>query len=183
MLEELKILDHYIKTTRPQFYVELNDPLSENQIKELEDTFNIQLPPDMKMLYSWKNGQKDTCFESFVNNSTFTPLAEALANAAEMTSMIGLDFEIENWWNKDWLPIFHNGGGDHICYDMVGLFTGQKGQLIEFWHSANDRNVIAVGLLSFIKNLNEYYRHTPEVSFDEYFTLPNIDGFPKRFKV
>ena len=30
---------------------------------------------------------------------------------------------IDNWWNENWIPIFHNGGGGHICYDMIGIFT------------------------------------------------------------
>ena len=183
MKKELEILDQYLKTKRTDFYSELNSPLTEKEIKVLEDKFNIKLPSDLKILYSWKNGQNNDWYDSFVNNSTFMPLEEVLISAAEMTSMIGSDFEIENWWHKDWLPILSNGGGNYICYDMGGLFTGQKGQLIEFLHEDNDRNVIAPNLPVFIKKINEYYSSTPKENIDEYFKIESIDGFPKEFIV
>lgn len=62
------------------------------------------------------------------------PLKEALDISQKLSAMIGTDFEIENWWNEHWIPVFHNGGGDYICYDTKGIFTGNKGQIIEFWH-------------------------------------------------
>jgi hypothetical protein len=74
-------------------------------------------------------------------------------------------------------------GGDHICYDTSGVFTGQKGQLIEFWHADNDRNVIAPNLKSFIEAINEFYKTKEIKDFDEYFEIENIKDFPKNFYV
>lgn len=181
MQKQLEILDKHLKLSRPDFYSKLNMPLKENEIQALEEQFSITLPADLKALYQWKNGQNDQCCDSFVNNSMFMPLEETLDAAKEMTEMIGFDFEIDNWWNENWIPLFHNGGGDHICYDMGGIFTGQKGQLIEFWHADNDRNVIAPDLKSFIEAINQFYETKPVMEFDEYFQVDNIKDFPKRF--
>lgn len=183
MKKQLELLDTYLRTARPDFYSKLNDPLKEDEIKALEERFNSELPDDLKALYQWKNGQKDECYNSFVNNSIFMPLEDAFDSAEELTSMIGSDFEVENWWNENWIPIFHNGGGDHICYDMGGTFTGQKGQLIEFWHADNDRNVIAPNLRSFVEAINQFYKAKEVEEFDEYFEIENIKDFPQRFYV
>lgn len=183
MNEVIKKLDNYLSTWRPEFYGSLRPPLEDNEIENLEKKYNVQLPDDLKMLYKWKNGQVDTDYSSFVNNSMFIPLEEALNTSSELTSMIGFDFEIENWWHAKWMPVFHNGGGDYICYDCGGLFTGQEGQIIEFWHADNDRNVIAPTLEAFISRLNHYFETNQPQDFDTYFAIEEIEGYPKKFIV
>jgi cell wall assembly regulator SMI1 len=169
MKKQLEVLDDYLKEFRPDFYLNLNAALKDEEIKALEKKFKITIPSDLKELYKWKNGQSS--FHSFVNNSMFMPLEEALASAQECTSMIGYDFDIDNWWNEHWIPIFHNGGGDHICYDIGGAFTGEQGQLIEFWHADNDRNIIAPNLKSFIEGINKLYKTAED---DEYSIIQDI---------
>lgn len=183
MTETLESLDLHIKNLRPDFYGDLQNPLSLEALKALEQKYDIHLPQDLKAFYQWKNGQRNSCYEAFVNNSTFIPLEEALDTAQELTSMIGTDFEIENWWNELWIPIFHNGGGSYICYDQGGIFTGQGGQLIEYWNRDNDRNVIAPNLEGFLGLLNDYYSSTPKADFDEYFHINSAAEYPKRFIV
>ena len=169
MEDQLAALDNCLRTLRPEFYSALNEPVSEAEVQTLEAKFNTKLPEDLKLLYRWKNGQDQACYDVFVNNSVFLPLEEALDITSELTTMIGLDFEIENWWNENWIPIFNNGGGDLICYDCQGIFTGNAGQLIEFWHADNDRNVIAPNLESFIAAINHFYKTTgDDKDFEEY---------------
>ncbi|WP_299259367.1 SMI1/KNR4 family protein [uncultured Aquimarina sp.] len=184
MKTEIKKLDSNLREKRPEYYSKLQKPLSEAEIYDLEVKYSITLPEDLKELYLWKNGQEYTCYESFVNNSQFEPLEQVLSGNQELTEMIGYDFEIENWWNKNWLPIFSNGGGSYICYDTEGIFTKQKGQLISYWNEYNDRNVIAPSLFDFIKSLNEYYKETPASEFDEYFNITSkISKWKKEFIV
>lgn len=180
---EINILDQHLSRLRPEFYKNLLPPLQALEIQELEQQYQMNLPEDLKNLYSWKNGQSISSFDSFVNNSTFLSLQEALEIAAELTGMIGYDFEIENWWNRNWIPLFHNGGGDYICYDLEGLFTGNAGQLITFWHADADRDVIAPTLEEFLKAINRYYELTPVTSYDEFFEADEIEGYPIRFEV
>lgn len=180
---EINILDGQLSRLRPEFYQNLLSPLQRSEIQALEEKYQLILPEDLKSLYSWKNGQAIGSFDSFVNNSTFLSLQEALEIAAELTSMIGYDFEIENWWNKSWIPLFHNGGGDYICYDLEGLFTGNAGQLITFWHADADRDVIAPSLKEFLKAINRYYESTPAVAYDEFFEADKIEGYPINFEV
>ncbi|KAF2339787.1 SMI1/KNR4 family protein [Flavobacterium tistrianum] len=183
MKELVKRLNDQLETLRPDYYQNLKEPLSEKGIEILVEKYQVQIPNDLIELYKWKNGQVYDCYEAFANNSMFMPLEDVLESWEELTSMIGSDFEIENWWNMNWLPIFGNGGGSYICYDLGGLFTGDKGQLIEFWNRDNDRNVIAPNLETFISKIVNYYDNTKEEDFDEYFEIEDIEGFPKEFIV
>ena len=183
MKELLAKLDELIKKFRPDYYEKLNSPLTESEIRRLETKFNVLLPRDLKELYLWKNGQAGDCYESFVNNSEFTPLQNVLEMAGEFNSMIGKDFTIENWWNESWLPIFHNGRGSYLCYDLDGTFTNLEGQILEFWKADNDRNVISNSLKSFLKQLVYFYEDFDPDDFDEAFIVENVPGYPKRFYV
>ncbi|OAB79006.1 benzoate transporter [Cochleicola gelatinilyticus] len=181
---ELEKLDSHLREKRPDYYTKLQEPLSEAQILKLEIEFNIKLPSDLKQLYLWKNGQAPNCYEALVNNSLFEPLEEVLSANKEFTDMIGHDFTIENWWNKNWLPIFGNGGGSSICYDLEGVFTGEKGQLVAYWNEYDDRPVIAPSLRGFIKKMNQYYDETPAEEFDEFFDISDdISDWRKEFIV
>lgn len=176
-------LDKYLSTTRPDYYSELNEPLDDSQLDKLEAYYKIKIPEDLRTLYKWKNGQKQNCYEALVNNSTFVPLNQALYDASELNPMIGTDFDIENWWNENWIPIFQNGGGDSICYDLKGIFTGDAGQFVEFWHEDNDRNVISPSLEAFLAKIIEFYETKYKEEFDEYFQVGDIDDYPKKFFV
>lgn len=183
MKDTLDSLDLHIKNLRPDFYRDLQNPLNQQELEILEQRYVIQLPDDLKTFYQWKNGQRNTCYDAFINNSMFIPLEEALGIAQELTSLIGTDFEIENWWNERWIPIFHNGSGSYICYDQGGIFSGQEGQLIEYWNRDNDRNVIAPNLEGFLGLLNDYYAHTPKEKFDDFFSIDATGEYPRRFRV
>jgi cell wall assembly regulator SMI1 len=183
MNELIEKLDKQLARLRPEYYRELKPSLSDFEIQNLEKQYKIKLPEDLKRIYKWKNGQNQNCYESFVNNAAFMSLEDVLDSAAELTAMIDSDFEIENWWNENWFPIFHNGGGDYICFDCKGTFTGNSGQVIEFWHADADRNVISPTLEVFISQIVKYYDTTNPQDFDEYFEIENIDKYPLEFTV
>ena len=180
MKTEIEFLDKQLSTLRLEFYQQLNPPLTDTDIDSLEERYRMKIHADLRMLYKWKDGQADGNNESFVNNSEFLPLEIALDMAQENNSMKD-DFPEENWWNEQWVPFLHNGGGDYICFDAAGVFTGKENQLIEFWHETGERNVIAPSLASFITALNTYLKNTPIDEFDEFFVVDDIKGFPKKF--
>lgn len=183
MEEIIQKIDQYLQSSRPNLYSELNDPLNDSELNKLEEYYKIEIPKDLRTLYKWRNGQNPNCYDSFVNNSMFIPLHQALCDASELTAMIGYDFELENWWNENWIPIFQNGGGDNISYDLKGIFTEQKGQLVEFWHADNDRNVIAPTLEAFLAKLVHYYETTKAENFDSFFIIDKIPNYPKKFVI
>lgn len=55
-----------------------------------------------------------------------------------------------NWWNPRWIPITHDGGGDHDCLDMDPAEGGTVGQIIEMWHDDDPRPLRAPSFLSWL---------------------------------
>lgn len=178
MASILVSLDQLIESNRKEYYSSLRPGLDDATIQILENRYGITLPEDLKNLYKWHDGQRYDNYEAFVNNCTFLQLDQALDSAAEFTSMIGSDFELPDMWHETWIPIFSNGGGDFICYDLAGSFDGQAGQLIEYWHADNDRNIIAGNLSSFLQALVELYQMYDPV--DEYLQVEDLPGYPVR---
>ncbi len=185
MKKLIEILDANLKTKRPDYYSKLNPGLTDEKIKQLEEKYHFVLPDELKELYKWKNGQQENCYSSLINNSMFLSLESAFSSKEILDGMIGSDFEIVNWWNENWFPIFDNGGGDHICYDAKGIFTGESGQIIEFWHADHDRNVIFPNFVSLMEAISHFYDSTPIEKFtkDLFYEVQSPEGYPKRFEV
>jgi cell wall assembly regulator SMI1 len=55
-----------------------------------------------------------------------------------------------DWWNPRWIPITHDGGGDHDCVDMDPAEGGVAGQIIEMWHDDDVRPLRAPSFLSWL---------------------------------
>ena len=81
MQQTLATLDSYIQNLRPELYIDLQSSLSAEEFRDLEQQYDMEIPQNLKALYRWKNGQRTTSYEVFVNNSTFIPLGEALDTA------------------------------------------------------------------------------------------------------
>lgn len=174
-------LDQYILAKRPAYHADLLPGLSADAIHALEVKYDVVLPAALRQLYSWHNGQQATNYEAFINNSTFLSLEHALDTAAELTAMIGTDFEFPDYWHAHWIPIFSNGGGDYICYDPQGSFGRTPGQLIEFWHKDQDRVIIAPDLHSLLAALMNFYEQLDVDAGEEYFTVADLPGYPFTF--
>ncbi|UUZ53684.1 SMI1/KNR4 family protein [Massilia sp. H-1] len=49
----------------------------------------------------------------------------------------------DDWWNSKWIPVTHNGGGDHYCLDLEPGPGGAEGQIITMWHDMAIRAIEA----------------------------------------
>lgn len=179
----LEKIDQYLKTNRPEYYAILNPPLTNEEVAALEKEYNIQLPADLKALYQWKNGHSEEYFsENFIDLNQFFSLDISLKMAREHTEMIGLDFTLENWWNKHWVPVIMEGS-DFYCYDLEGTFTGNKGQIIRFIHDDNWRPVVAPGLVAFLEHvLNAWPNNICTGFANGQVEMGHITGYPLQFE-
>ncbi|KWE64809.1 hypothetical protein WL77_20605 [Burkholderia ubonensis] len=48
-----------------------------------------------------------------------------------------------DWYNLKWIPLTHNGSGDHLCVDLDPDEGGRIGQVIRVWHDSPERELVA----------------------------------------
>jgi len=96
--------------------------------------------------------------------SYFLCLADALAEWRFLSESLSRgsfdDLKIESvdgpvraeWWNRLWLPIAADSGGNYHCVDLDPAPGGVVGQVIQFWHDARERTVSAPDLATFLLN-------------------------------
>lgn len=179
-------IDATLKKRKPEVYASLNAPLTEAQISALEAKHKIVLPADLRVLYLWKNGQNlDGDYGSFFGNKTFLSLEQALEIRDELNASLfaqnrEVEFETPNWWNKDWIPVFENGGGDYLCYDPVGVFTNKPGQMLDYYHNEYYRSVNAPTLQLFLEAIQRVFEKKYE---DEWDSLKEIGEYPKSYRL
>ncbi len=135
-------LDAWLRRHRPGFYARLLPGLSDAEWADFEAALRLKLPDGFRVLYRWRNGQPDDYFKSFRGNQRWMSVAEIRGKKQVLDGMIGYDFE-PGWWDRNWVPFLHNGGGSHLCVDVAGTDDGRPGQLVEFWKADPDRPVVS----------------------------------------
>lgn len=110
-----KILLYLKKHNRPVVKL-LQEGLTNNQIEEIISSTNLEFPEDFFELYSSCNGtlvkESDILDDlHFFPGFYFLSLEDAMNDYK-----ILLD---SGNWNKNWFPIFANGGGDYFCIDCT----------------------------------------------------------------
>ena len=141
-------LDKWLRAHRPDYYRWLLPGLTDFEYKKFEKRLGRQLPAAFRALYQWRNGQSDNCYKGFQDNRQFAS-AESILHHKQVIDEVSQagDFTMANWWHSTWVPFLDNGGGDAVCLDLTGVFTGCPGQLIKFWHDWEDRSVQYPSLL------------------------------------
>jgi cell wall assembly regulator SMI1 len=142
MVEDLlRRMDHRLAINRPAYYALLKPGVTEAQLDAFEAQFSLVLPAAFRQLYLWRNGQDPNSSARLQYNRTFSTLADVAEWKDLLDSMIGSDFEDPRYWRRGWVPFLHNGGGSHLCLDLLAEDGGQPGQLVAFWKADEDRPI------------------------------------------
>lgn len=178
-------LDTWLQQYRPNYYARLAPGASEAELADLERLIGHALPEEFRDLYRWRNGQAANSYEAFCDNRMFMSLETIATNWTMMKEMLEEgEFELPNWWRTNWVAFLENGGGDSLCLDMEGTFTGQPGQLLEFWHDWENRQVVWPNTASFLATLVASFEGgTWSDSEDCWETNESLfpAGYPQRF--
>jgi cell wall assembly regulator SMI1 len=144
-------LDRWLSEHRALYHASLRPGVPERQLMALERELGRNLPPGLRALYRWHDGQSADCTLALQYNWTFMPLDDiCVARAALAQLLDGGEFPESNWWSPGWFPFLDNGGGDHLCVDLDGCFGGPPGQVLTFHHDIEFRDVEFPGLDSWL---------------------------------
>jgi cell wall assembly regulator SMI1 len=151
-LNLLARLDGWLRTNRPEYYAKLLPGLSAAEVDDFEQKLGVQLPIEFKLFYQWKNG--DTEQNAFIANYYLISLSDALDDFKMMNDMMRVgEFERDNWWNTLWIPFVRNWGGDTWCIDLAGSFDGVQGQIIQFWHDDEYREILCRSFYKWLETI------------------------------
>jgi cell wall assembly regulator SMI1 len=176
----LQQVDTLLRIHRPDYYARLQPGASASELDALELALGLQLLPDYRTLYTWKNGQRG--FKTLHHNLTFMSLKQAQEAHTILTGLLrGGEFSRANWWHPAWIPFLDNGGGNHYCLDLAGSFTGRVGQIIEFRHDHPARTILAPSLSAWLADYATLLATTDweEMIGDLYLDwIPRTPGYP-----
>jgi cell wall assembly regulator SMI1 len=153
-------IERWAETTKPVARLELAPAAAANSIAALEAAIGQSLPADYKRSLAVHDGQNDK------DNDGLTPIGHLLSVARSLDEwriwkdlLDGGEFENsrskpdegvrDDWWNPGWIPITHDGGGNHICLDLNPAPGGTRGQLITMIHDDCPRERLALSFADY----------------------------------
>ncbi|TGE28560.1 SMI1/KNR4 family protein [Hymenobacter metallicola] len=179
-------LDTLLQQRRPDYYATLKPAAPAAELAAFEAEFGLTLPAELRLWFGWRNGQQG--FESFVQNNCLQSLDSAAETMRVNRELLEAGDFVPNWWQPGWVPFLENGGGDHVCLDSAGTFTGRAGQVLKHWHDWEARPVLFPDLTAWLAAVVQAYEQTEngtELLRDEQIEdveLAHPPGFPLEFE-
>ena len=129
----------------------LNPGITSLKIQELFEEIPLQPNQDLRALYIWRNGTKDsegiTLGElAFFPGFYLMSLEESIQTYMELGA--------RDVWNKFWFPIFASGGGDFYA---MNLPPEAQGQILGFYVFEEDPQIEYLSLKSMLTTLKACY--------------------------
>jgi cell wall assembly regulator SMI1 len=133
----------------------LNPGLSEKGMAELEARFDLRLPPDLRALYGWRNGQAGDTVIYLVPGHRFMPLEEALIERDHLKEAIRASrlvdrgvYAVVAGHRKGWVPVFDDFAGDGYFWDIrrgekPGHFFYNMSEMTYYFYFPSVRDFLA----------------------------------------
>ena len=139
----------------------LNPGATDEEIVSAESSVGVRFPEDFRASLKRHNGQAR--YEVVVGMGALLSTQEIVEQWSVWKELLDEgSFQDDDmdvvpdpgvkaiWWNPRWIPITHDGSGDHDCLDMDPAEAGTVGQIIEMWHDDNVRPLRAPSFLSWL---------------------------------
>jgi cell wall assembly regulator SMI1/predicted DNA-binding WGR domain protein len=156
-----KRIDSWLAKNAPSLMAKIGNGATPEAIAKAEATLGLELPNDVRASYAIHDGDGDiSLFPSgeylsldgmLVQYKIWKELVEdgtLVSGAADPKGPIRNDD-----YNLKWIPLTHNGGGDHTLIDLAPAEGGKVGQLIDFSHEGGPEEVAAPNLAEYLSTL------------------------------
>jgi hypothetical protein len=203
MEDLIQRLDSWLKQNRPEYYAQLLPGLSDEELTAFEKTLGVALPDEFKLLYQWRNGQKDEldCFihnlawlkaESVISRSISEFSIKAYDHVTTRNEIGGKDKSIKR------VTFLYNSASTHAyILDLTGIFGQNKGLILSCGSSILGQDFILYNsqdcilyqnaykwvettVVALEKGFFEYKREKGMIAKDNYeeFLKANNPGYP-----
>ena len=154
----------YAAHLEPDTY-RLNPPATEAQLDAFEHLIGLKVPRAYRQLYRWHDGEEDDRW-GHIYGLPLLPLDEAAAQWNAWTGTLaefgGNPYAIHGgawpegavdpaYINRRWIPLTHDGSGNHIGLDFDPWPGGRVGQVILFGRDEDVKAVLAESLGKFLE--------------------------------
>lgn len=149
----LRRIDALLVRADPNLLATLSPGAPQAALDALAKRLGAPLPEALATFFRWHDGQSRPC--TIHPCATRMPMSiEQATNAWAFLSAPGSD--IARPWSPSWFPIFENGAGDHLCFELAGPSAGC---LVEYWHADNDRPIAFPSLSAWAEDLTRRLEH------------------------
>jgi cell wall assembly regulator SMI1/predicted DNA-binding WGR domain protein len=163
-----KRIEAWLATYLPDTYKSLCPPAKAREIKAFEEAVRLKLPDDLKQSYRRHNGQEYVS-AGIIFGLPLLPLGEAQSqwkpwsgydrskktkyNFDDEASCFPVDFVQPVYFTRNWIPISHDSGGNHIAIDMSPGELGAEGQVIVCGRDDTFHPVLALSWAQFLTDV------------------------------
>lgn len=158
-------LDAWYAAHLPSDRYVFNPPATEAQLDVFEHRVGFRMPRAYRQLYRWHDGENDDRW-GHIYGLPLLPLQEAGSQWQAWNDVLadfgGNRYEIRGgswpegavdpaYINRRWIPLTHDGSGNHIGLDFDPWPGGRVGQVILFGRDEEVKAVLAESLGSFLE--------------------------------
>lgn len=145
-------LDQWLAATRPAYYAALAPAAAAADIEEIAERVDTELPPLLRELLTWKNGQ-DYYYPGALESGWRLMSADSIADALDIYADLVANDDYADLWGTDWVPFLQNIFGDYLVIDLQGAFDGEPGQIVCFHCKDERRDILFPSLEAWLDTL------------------------------
>jgi cell wall assembly regulator SMI1 len=155
-------LDRWLAMHRPRFLHALQPGASAAELDRLQHEISAPLPPGLRTLLAWHNGQNEDIVGSF-EQSWRLMSTQAIADAKKELDNDATGQAAKDGWQRGWIPFLEDDGGDYLCLDTSQPTAPVRG----FWPGKKADTIVAPSLAAwledFVTELEQgHYTEDPE---------------------
>ncbi|MET7772406.1 SMI1/KNR4 family protein [Nocardia sp. NPDC005366] len=124
-------LDQWLAANRTAYHSGLMPGASEANIDEVARRVSGELPPLLRELLTWRNGQSAD-YEGVLKSPWSLMSTKDIASTMDEMAWLVENDDFADFWGTDWVPFLGSICGDHMCIDLQAAFGGEPGQIVYY---------------------------------------------------
>jgi cell wall assembly regulator SMI1 len=130
----------------------LAPPAKPAAITKLRKLFGGTVPADVRAWFAWHDGQRPTSHEGLIPETNWSAMScAALLETHAFLTGASPDDAMQPW-KPTWIPLFLNGGGDHLCLDR------ETNAIVTYYHDDASRPKAYESFAAVIDAIENGYR-------------------------
>jgi cell wall assembly regulator SMI1 len=131
VIDQLQAIEQAIAAKAPAVSASLAPGAKAKTIDKLARLFGQPVPADVRAWFAWHDGPRPNTYDSLIPDTNW--MAMSVAQVIETYKFLDgtaktSPEDIMLPWKSTWIPLFANGGGDHLCYDT------SSGAIVTWYH-------------------------------------------------